>query len=389
MDDDDEYNISEEFLKELTEKYADIEHPLFMDELPSDMSANPDLEALHKLLAEGETRDSIAQKYKEVGNGYVADGKRFYEAAISSYTDGIAAESRDDVLNSQLYSNRALVYLRLGMISAIHFHLGEYVKCVNDCRHSIKFDKFNYKSYYRGSMASFNLSLYKQALLFCTECVKAIKSDPNMNVSGGENEDCYKLLSLVDVNFSAFYKKVLNKYTEFELEKRKRDQAEHEEKQMKASKESELTEYLKSKGLTLSEDLFKIPESQTVVFSLKDGTLHTSCLFVYVYDCCYSDTSFQFVHFYLSYDQMELSDYILDFDYATCIADHLEVMFANKALFNPSNSLCFYQVSEYDVMKFDVNEPFESVVFKSHLVFKVPVVHIVTSTDSLRQYTVI
>ncbi|UKJ89885.2 hypothetical protein MACJ_003139 [Theileria orientalis] len=379
MDDDDEYDISEEFLKELTEKYADIDHPLFMDELPGDMSANPDLEALHKLLAEGETRDSIAQKYKEVGNEYVAEGKRFYEAAISSYTDGIAAESKDPVVNSQLYSNRALVYLRLG----------EYVKCVNDCRHSIKFDKFNYKSYYRGSMASFNLSLYKQALLFCTECAKAIKSDPKMNVSGSEIEDYYKVLSLVDVKFSDFYKKVLNKYTEFELEKRKRDKAEHEEKQMKTAKENELAEYLKCKGLKLSENLFNIPESQTVLFSLKDGTLHTSCLFVYVFDFCFRHVLVRLIDYYSSYDQMELSDYILDFDYTTCIADHLEVMFGDNGHFTPSNSLCYYQVSEFDVVKFDVNEPFESVVFKSHLVFKVPVVHIVTSTDSIRQYTVI
>lgn len=35
MDDDDDYDISDEFLKQLTDKYADIEHPLFMDELPS------------------------------------------------------------------------------------------------------------------------------------------------------------------------------------------------------------------------------------------------------------------------------------------------------------------------------------------------------------------
>ncbi|UKK02875.2 hypothetical protein MACK_002973 [Theileria orientalis] len=379
MDHDDEYDISEEFLKELTQKYADIEHPLFMDELPNDMSANPDLEALHKLLAEGETRDSIAQKYKEVGNGYVADGKRFYEAAISSYTDGIAAESKDDVLNSQLYSNRALVYLRLG----------EYVKCVNDCRHSIKFDKFNYKSYYRGSMASFNLSLYKQALLFCTECAKAIKSDPNMDVSGTENEDYYNLLALVDVNFSEFYKKVLNKYTEFELEKRKLDKIEHEEKQMKIAHENELADYLKSKGLKLLENVFNIPESQTVNFSLKDGTLHTSCLFVYVFYYCFLDTLVQSINYCFSYDQIELSDYILDFDYTTSIADHLEVMFSDNGQFTPSNSLCFYQVSEYDVMKFDVTDPFESVVFKSQVVFKVPVVHIVTSIDSIRQYTVI
>lgn len=33
--DDEDYDISDEFLRELTEKYSDINHPLFMDELPS------------------------------------------------------------------------------------------------------------------------------------------------------------------------------------------------------------------------------------------------------------------------------------------------------------------------------------------------------------------
>lgn len=84
--------------------------------------------------------------------------------------------------------------------------------------------------YYRGSTASFNLSLYKQALLFCTECAKVIKTDPNVKVFQSEKEDNYKLLSLVDDNFAEFYKKVLNKYTEFELEKRAQSQRELENK---------------------------------------------------------------------------------------------------------------------------------------------------------------
>lgn len=41
---------------------------------------------------------------------------------------------------------------------------------------------------------------------------------------------------------------------------------------------------------------------------------------------------------------MDLSDYIVDFDYSTSIADHLEVMFADGGNFTPDNSLCYYQV---------------------------------------------
>lgn len=357
--DDEEYDISEEFLAELTRKYADIEHPLFMDELPSDISANPDLEALHKLLSDGETRDSIAQKYKEVGNGYVAEGRHYYEAAISSYTDGIAAGSKDAVLNSQLYSNRALVHLRLG----------ENVTCVNDCRHSIKFDKFNYKSYYRGALASFNLSLYKQALLFCTECAKAIRSDPGVKVFESEKGDNFKLLSLVDDGFAEFYRKALKRYTEYELEKRRSADQQRRLEESEMAREAEVCSKLKLRGLELRENLFEIPESQTVVFYLLNDTLHTSCLFVY--------------------DEMELSDYIQDYDHSTSVLSHLRVMFGEQGRFSGKNAHPFYQVSQDEVLGFSLTEPLQSVVSRSRRVFKVSVVHIVVNKQALAGFTVL
>ncbi|CAK0859174.1 unnamed protein product, partial [Prorocentrum cordatum] len=60
-------------------------------------------------------------------------------------------------LNSQLYSNRAAVSLRVG----------EYQKAVDDCRRAILQDPANIKARFRGAKASEALGLTSQAIRFC------------------------------------------------------------------------------------------------------------------------------------------------------------------------------------------------------------------------------
>uniref|UniRef100_A0A3B0MWZ8 Uncharacterized protein n=1 Tax=Theileria annulata TaxID=5874 RepID=A0A3B0MWZ8_THEAN len=282
--DDEDYDISDEFLRELTEKYSDINHPLFMEELPNDISSNSDLEALHKLLSEGETRDSIAKKKLETG--------------MLVRVEGITK------LQSQ----------------AIQMELQLKAKI----------------TYYRGAIASYKLSLYKQALLFCNECAKAITLDPEIKVFESEKKDNYKLLCIIDDKFGSFYKKILSKYNEFEMDKNRVKQNEKREMEQKLLAEKEAKEFLKSKGFTL---------------------------------------------------KVNLSDYIQDFDYTSSVSDHLDVMFGEGEQFSSKNSLCFYQVSPDEVMKFDLDSPLEKVALKSGCFFKVAVVHIVTDEDALTGFT--
>merc|ERR1712054_311432 len=66
-------------------------------------------------------------------------------------------ECKDEALNSQLYSNRAAVSLRLK----------EYNKAVDDCRTALRLDKENSKASYRAAKASEAQGLTSQALAFC------------------------------------------------------------------------------------------------------------------------------------------------------------------------------------------------------------------------------
>lgn len=65
--DDDNWEASPEYLQFLEAKYRDIECPLFLDELPRDVSSNPQLEALQALAYEGETPLSVVRRCREKG----------------------------------------------------------------------------------------------------------------------------------------------------------------------------------------------------------------------------------------------------------------------------------------------------------------------------------
>ncbi|SBS83372.1 conserved Plasmodium protein, unknown function [Plasmodium ovale] len=96
---EEDFHIDEAYLKSLSEKYKDVDHPLFMDELPKDIGENEDLVALYNLMISDENELSLAKNYKEVGNDYYKDGLKYYDDALISYSKGI------DVLNRYLVSS--------------------------------------------------------------------------------------------------------------------------------------------------------------------------------------------------------------------------------------------------------------------------------------------
>ncbi|GIX61520.1 dnaJ domain containing protein, putative [Babesia caballi] len=309
---DDDYDIDPEFLRQFTDKYGDVDHPLFMEEIPHDSESNEDLAALQKLLAEGETRDSIAEKYREVGNGYVQQGAFYYEAAISSYTNGIEAQAKNEKLNAQLYLNRALVHLKLK----------NYVKCVDDCRKSIEKDPTNVKAYYRGAVASCALELYKKALSFCVAYYDRVKGG-----NESHDKDLMATLEAGSPDLLNVYKRALDSLRERDqqLKSMKKSEAKARLQEMRETRDA--LEMLKNNGIKVCKDLYEIPEMQNVVFYHENGCLHTSCLLIY--------------------DEHGVTDYIENFDYSTTVGDHLDVMFrdveGDKA-FTRHNSKCYYEV---------------------------------------------
>ncbi|KJP86420.1 hypothetical protein AK88_03973 [Plasmodium fragile] len=86
---EDDFNVDENYIKQLSEKYKNAEHPLFMDELPANIEENEDLHALYNLMIDDEDELSLAKNFKQVGNDYYKDGTKYFEDAIISYTKGI------------------------------------------------------------------------------------------------------------------------------------------------------------------------------------------------------------------------------------------------------------------------------------------------------------
>ncbi|GAW80867.1 hypothetical protein, conserved [Plasmodium gonderi] len=98
---EDDFNIDENYIKGLSEKYQNIDHPLFMDELPKNIEENEDLLALYNLMIDDENELSLAKNFKQVGNDYYKDGSKYYEDAIISYTKGI------DILINYMSNNNS------------------------------------------------------------------------------------------------------------------------------------------------------------------------------------------------------------------------------------------------------------------------------------------
>lgn len=135
------------------------DHPLFMEDMPRDISDNPHLLALQNLVYDGQTPEEMAEHFKKLGN----DAFRLVPAtpisaqnALALYTKALEMECDNKALNSQLYSNRAAVSARLK----------EYERAVNDCRVAVRLDAENHKASYRAAKASEALGLTSQALTF-------------------------------------------------------------------------------------------------------------------------------------------------------------------------------------------------------------------------------
>lgn len=145
--------------------------PLFMEDAPRNIDENPDLLALQSLVYDGHTDEEMAEHFRKLGNEAfrTSTGPIASQNALLAYTKGLEMEGKDGALNSQLYSNRAAVSLRVE----------EYQKAVEDCRRAIQQDPANIKARFRGAKSSEALGLTSQAIKFC---------DGALALSPGEKE---------------------------------------------------------------------------------------------------------------------------------------------------------------------------------------------------------
>ena len=88
------------------------DNPLFMSEFPD--KDNDLLSALNSL-QEDQTPEERVNTYRENGNDAFAIGNVYaYQDAIAWYTKAMEENLKDDEINSILYTNRAMVNLKLG-----------------------------------------------------------------------------------------------------------------------------------------------------------------------------------------------------------------------------------------------------------------------------------
>jgi tetratricopeptide (TPR) repeat protein len=150
-------------------------HPLFMDSLPVEHS-NAHIDALQSVLYDEETPYGLCHNFKVQGNDALSRG--FLDDAIVFYQNASSSGCEDSALLSQVHSNLALVYLKKK----------DYPKSTDECFRAIGLDPSNVEAYYRGSLASFKLELYSQAMYFVRG---GIDVDP-------ANQDLLKLLEDIE-----------------------------------------------------------------------------------------------------------------------------------------------------------------------------------------------
>ncbi|VWU52288.1 conserved protein, unknown function [Hepatocystis sp. ex Piliocolobus tephrosceles] len=123
---EDDFNFDEAYIKSLSKKYKNVEHPLFMDKLPNNIEENEDLTALYNLMITDENEYTLAKNYKEVGNDYYKEGLKHFDDAIISYTKGI------DILNKYLSENES------------KYNAKKQITAKTSDKESLNYEGFNY-----------------------------------------------------------------------------------------------------------------------------------------------------------------------------------------------------------------------------------------------------
>jgi len=142
-------------------------HPLFITELPDDIENDKYLGAIQHVMYDGETPDSMAKHFKNLGNDLFQSGKHNWLAAAKWWTQGLKENPTDESLKSILHSNRATVSLGLG----------QYQKAALDADWAIKYDKFNKKAYLRAAHAYQGMSNWDKAIAAAEAGLEIVEAD--------------------------------------------------------------------------------------------------------------------------------------------------------------------------------------------------------------------
>lgn len=263
------------------------EHPLFMkpEDVPADISLNPHLEGLRQLLYADEPPADMAEKFRQMGNDYFRETPTDLSTqnALLCYTRGLEMDCGDKALESQLYSNRSAVSLRLE----------EYSKAVDDARFALKLDPSNVKAHFRAARASKELGLTAQGLKFVDA---ALRLQPGDKQLGDLRKTLQQMLKKEDAAREAARR------------------ADEEASRDRAADGETVRKLLAKRGITLGKPLYDVAMyaqqgggNLVPLQSSEEEALQWPCVFVY--------------------DEHGQSDFVAVFDERCALEDQLEEMF--------------------------------------------------------------
>ena len=147
------------------------EHPMFRTDLPEDVDNDKYLSCFQTVMYEGETHDSLALHFKELGNELYKSGRHNWLAAANWWSRGLEENPSDPKLRSILHSNRATVSLGLQ----------QYQKAALDADWAIKWDPKNPRAYVRAAHAYQGMSNWDKALAAARAGLEIIPEEDKMH----------------------------------------------------------------------------------------------------------------------------------------------------------------------------------------------------------------
>lgn len=366
MIEDDDFCFDEQYIKKLSEKYKNVEHPLFMSELPKNIEENKDLEALYSLMVADENSITLAQNYKTVGNEYFKDGPKHYDDAIISYTKGVDVlieflkelekeknrkkeatnkdcnrenithssvtwnlenkksinktlnnepnnfEEKDDTKKKNENNSEEKVKQLLAdlynNIAIVYLKKKIYVKCIDNCKKALSYNNKKFKCLYNCILCYYYMELFVDACKYINMFDVLIQNEENIR----------SIINLKE--YEKLKSEILQKY-ENTLKTKKREERERE---IRLKKEQDTLNQIKT-----------ILEKRNVSFveSIYNNNVVNPVLYI---------DSNSYIHFtvYLIYFEMNCIETILDFPENSTILDYYDIIKKNK---NNESLFCYLE----------------------------------------------
>lgn len=353
---EEDFHMDEQYIRQLSEKYKNVEHPLFMSELPPNIEDNKDLQALYSLMVSDESPISLAQNYKTVGNEYFQDGPKHYENAISSYTKGVEVltdflknlkkENKKEIekgdeqnnhycnennvtssslnlklLNEQTVPKKTnelnnmeenstekkvdteetakqLLADLYSNIAIVHMKKKRYVKCIDNCKHALSYNNKKIKCVYNCILCSYYMELFSDAYKYINTFDTLIQKEEILKSS----------VNLKD--YEKLKAEIVKKYENLQHKKKMEEIERNNKLEKEQNTLNQIKHILKKRNVTFVEILYNNNATNPILYLDADSYIHFTC--------------------YLIYFEMNCIETILDFPENRTVLDYYDIIKKNK-----------------------------------------------------------